>query len=69
MVLFADFCVYKSVPLREGDIFDDGCDLVCRCEDSMTNSVVCDDRWVNLSLIVSLLQSQGTILLKQLCKM
>ncbi|XP_060570089.1 uncharacterized protein LOC132728460 isoform X2 [Ruditapes philippinarum] len=38
------FCVYKGVPLRKGQTFDDACDKVCRCEDTMLNDVVCDDR-------------------------
>lgn len=41
---FPDFCVYNSIPLRQGEVINDGCDKVCRCEDTMTNSIVCDDR-------------------------
>lgn len=45
-ICFIDFCVYKGVPLRQGEVFRDGCTKVCRCEDVMLNSVVCDDRSV-----------------------
>lgn len=38
--------MYNGIPLRQGDTFKDGCDKVCRCEDSMTNDVVCDDRYM-----------------------
>lgn len=43
-VFFPDFCVYNSIPLRQGEVINDGCDKVCRCEDTMTNSIVCDER-------------------------
>ncbi|KAK3591361.1 hypothetical protein CHS0354_040323 [Potamilus streckersoni] len=39
-----DFCVYNGIPLRQGQTFNDGCDKICRCEDSMSNKIVCDER-------------------------
>ena len=38
--------MYKGIPLRKGETFKDGCDKICRCEDTMLNDVVCDDRYI-----------------------
>ncbi|XP_046570033.1 uncharacterized protein LOC124278355 [Haliotis rubra] len=40
----ASFCVYNGIPYRQGQNWQVGCDKVCRCEDSVTNLIDCDDR-------------------------
>ncbi|XP_041376878.1 uncharacterized protein LOC121389349 [Gigantopelta aegis] len=39
-----DVCVYNGVPFRQGQTWNDGCSKTCRCEDSMTGLINCDDR-------------------------
>ncbi|XP_052233684.1 uncharacterized protein LOC127846468 isoform X4 [Dreissena polymorpha] len=38
------FCVYKGVAYQQGQIWDDGCDKKCRCDDADNNLYTCFDR-------------------------
>ncbi|XP_076111945.1 uncharacterized protein LOC143080130 isoform X2 [Mytilus galloprovincialis] len=38
------YCVYNGVQFKQGQTWNDGCDLRCICEDSMTGFYRCDDR-------------------------
>lgn len=39
-----DVCVYQGVAYRQGQTFNQGCDKICKCEDSMTGKITCTDR-------------------------
>ncbi|KAK7491400.1 hypothetical protein BaRGS_00017378, partial [Batillaria attramentaria] len=40
----AGVCVYNGVPFNTGEVWEDGCDLRCVCEDGATNDYRCDQR-------------------------
>ena len=40
-------CTYNGVAFRQGATWNDGCDLVCVCEDGMTGFYRCNDRLVS----------------------
>ncbi|KAJ8302981.1 LOW QUALITY PROTEIN: hypothetical protein KUTeg_019377 [Tegillarca granosa] len=37
-------CVYNGVPFKQGETWEDGCDLKCICENEMTGFYRCSDR-------------------------
>ena len=39
-------CDYDGVHYNQGQTWDDGCRLKCRCEDAERGLYVCDDRYV-----------------------
>ncbi|XP_076111939.1 uncharacterized protein LOC143080127 isoform X2 [Mytilus galloprovincialis] len=43
-VLPATYCVYNGVQFKQGQTWNDGCDLRCICENSKTGFYRCDDR-------------------------
>ncbi|XP_067652673.1 mucin-2-like [Haliotis asinina] len=44
------FCVYKGVPYRQGQSWQDGCSQKCRCEDPTNNYYTCFDRCPSYNL-------------------
>ena len=34
-------CIYKGVQYQQGDVWDDGCDFTCTCEDGAKRQFVC----------------------------
>ena len=42
----AAVCDYNGVQYHQGQAWDDGCSLRCRCEDAEKGLYVCDDRYV-----------------------
>ncbi|WAR11991.1 CO6A5-like protein, partial [Mya arenaria] len=48
-------CMYNGVLFKQGETWNDGCDLQCVCEDQMTNVYRCRDRYrISLRLITKL---------------
>ncbi|XP_070202959.1 uncharacterized protein [Littorina saxatilis] len=45
------FCVYNGVPYRQGATWQVGCDKVCKCQDSMTRQITCNDRCPSFPVI------------------
>ena len=50
--VFPDVCVYNGVPFRQGQTWQDGCGKMCRCEDSMTGLINCDDRCRSIVYVI-----------------
>jgi len=42
---FSDTCLYNGVAFKQGQTWDDGCDLKCVCENGMTGFYRCSDRF------------------------
>ena len=46
-VFVASGCRYNGVLFKEGEQWNDGCDLQCICEDEMSGVYRCNDRYVH----------------------
>ena len=45
--LVSDRCIYNGVPYMTGDSWEDGCDLRCVCENGVSGTYRCDQRFVD----------------------
>lgn len=44
-VLVTEYCSYKGDLYQQGQLWYDGCDLSCRCENSTSNLFRCQERY------------------------
>lgn len=57
--LHSELCSYNGVLFKQGDRWDDGCDLQCICEDDMTGYYRCSQRYASiLFILLYLLQAE-----------
>ena len=50
-MFISEGCMYYGVVFNQGEQWNDGCDLICACEDEMTGFYRCRDRLVSPILV------------------
>ena len=46
LVSLTDRCIYKGIPYKAGDQWDDGCDFTCECLNGKLGQYKCEKRSV-----------------------